>query len=240
MLKKKKINKRKTKKEENIFDNKIIDIEDIKKNEEIKSGDVIKLQKEWYFVPHNYEYEKRKEELKKELKANDLDIIKIENDLDYALNERKKIKDVYDSLEGRIHLNSMVLYSGPLEPKNNKSLMHCLHSSLHYICTKYRIFNRIGCIYTGDANLKKINIKKDFKDYWDSVGTVQIPHHGSGNEFNKNFFDDRFYYCPISVGKDRRYGHPSEDVIDIIRDNKSIEIIINELPRSKFIQNIYI
>lgn len=53
---------------------------------------MIKLQKEWYFVPHNYEYEKRKEELKKELKANDLDIIKIENDLDYALNERKKNK----------------------------------------------------------------------------------------------------------------------------------------------------
>ena len=100
---------------ENDISKKPVIIEKIKKNRPIESGTVIKssTDKNWCFIPYNYEYNERKKELVKKLESKKLDIKEIEESLDYALANRGMIRDVYNSLKEKINLNSMLLYSGP-------------------------------------------------------------------------------------------------------------------------------
>lgn len=140
----------------------------------------------------------------------------------------------------------MLLYSGPMNPNDFNPVSFYLISSLHYYTRYYNIFenlNRVGCIYTGDTNLNKVKIGDIFNEkYLDSVGTIQIPHHGSIENFNEDFFDDnkkKSYFCPISVGSNNSYGHPSCSVINSIFFNNSLPIIISDSLDSLFIQTIH-
>lgn len=221
-------------------------IQELKKKNPIESGTVIRLSsdKNWCFIPYNYEYLERKKELVKKLESKKLDIKEIEENLDYALANRGMIRDVYNSLKEKINLNSMLLYSGPMDSRNNLVLLpspwYCIshyHYNPHYM---HECLNRVGCIYTGDTDFNVVKINEIFeKNYRNNVGTIQIPHHGSINEFNEDFFDKKTYFCPISAGKNSIHGHPSSSVIASILSNNSFPIIINESPDSRFIQTIY-
>lgn len=235
----------KDQKEDNANDKQIIEeIDNInREDKKIKSGTEIVSSKDpnWCFIPYNYKYIERKGKLKKKLANDGLIIEKIVNgDSDYIINNLEKLEEVYkEILNKKLNENSMLLYSGPLEQKNNNALISSWHISLRYICHKHRILNRIGCIYTGDADLNKVKIRKIFdKKYLDSVGTVQIPHHGSRTSFKEDFFDGKFYFCPISAGRINSYKHPHHQVISSIFSNNALPIVINELPNFKFEQII--
>jgi hypothetical protein len=97
---------------------------------------------------------------------------------------------------------------------------------------------RVGCIYTGDTDLNVVNIKSIFKNFWKSVGTIQIPHHGDLKSFDKNILDDKYYWCPISVGEKNSYGHPSSRVIANILSQNSLPILVTENLTSSYIEHI--
>lgn len=51
---------------------------------------------------------------------------------------------------------------------------------------------KFGCLYFGDFNANKnwTSVTKAFSDVWHLIGTVQIPHHGSMNNFCAEMIED--------------------------------------------------
>lgn len=235
------------------------DLDDITKpddadNIEIESGTKIRINglKNWIFIPFNNDYIKNHQDLKTELTTEGFDVKKLSNDSNYTLNEivkdlsisksngGKKFQDIYDRLNGKINQNSMFLYSGPITNKQYQK--HCFvgHSLKHFYDYHFyhNRFNEVGCIYTGDGDLNIVDIKSIYKNYWENVGTIQIPHHGDIKSFNKKVLKDKFYSCPISVGKTNSYGHPSSKVIAEILSSRSSPILVTEELDSMYIEII--
>lgn len=198
----------------------------------------------WAFVPYNYEYQSRSREFLKKLTEEGIDIEKLRQDSQYTLCPaiKQTIKDIYKGLSGGINENSMFLYSGPL------TRYACIrHAYIYHRRTRYCDRNflpchgfdwlyedsfidpyRVACLYTGDGDLDK-NVKDvAYKQYWDLIGTIQIPHHGSLPSFNEKVLDGRRFICPISVGKNNSYGHPSQKVISEILLHESYPILVTE------------
>ena len=97
---------------------------------------------------------------------------------------------------------------------------------------------KVACLYTGDGDLNKIDIEKIYKDYWNLIGTIQIPHHGSLKSFNESILKDQYFLCPFSVGENNSYGHPSGKVISKILSYASFPLLVTEDADSEFIETI--
>lgn len=215
---------------------------------EIPSGSVLEKKFNtytWLYIPYNYIYSSRNKQLEDLLENSGIDVNKIKNDSGYILENiiknRKIIKDIYEKLDGNINQNSMILYSGIYSDselyKARKFSQYIYDHHFHPRRNRY-YSRRVSCIYTGDANLNLIDLKNIFKKYWDYVGTIQIPHHGDLKSFNINFLRDRYYCCPISVGGNNSYGHPSYQVIADIMRNDSFPILITENLNSGYVEYI--
>lgn len=226
-------------------------IDDLEINQKIKSGKGIKKKftnYEWIYIPYNYDYKIRNSDLETELKKAGFDVYKMKNDETYILNisigKRKELRTIYDKLTGKINENSMIVYSGTINSTNENfrlySLIHnlcCMDDYFHHRFWSDHIYekNRVSCIYTGDTNLNIVKIKSIFSQYWSSVGLIQVPHHGDIKSFNTDVLDTP-KLCPISVGKNNSYGHPSDKVIIDILSHDSCPIFVTEDKNSIFIQ----
>ena len=206
---------------------------------------------DWCFIPFNYKYSERNERLKELLKSAGFDVSELENGnketIESIVNKdkRKELKDIYDKLEGGINQNSMVLYSGPKSSNHSYDVFVSSFDfrGLRYCYPYYHRFfiddsNRPACVFTGDADFNKTKIKQVFSQFWDAVGTIQIPHHGDLKSFDSSVLGDRCYFCPISVGKTNSYGHPSTSLLAQIAANRSVPILVTEDLTSGFIQII--
>ena len=223
----------------------------------IQSGSILRKNfksYEWLFIPYNYQYSSRNNELEVLLIASGFDVEKLKTNSKYTINKaisnRKKLKEIYTKVNGNINQNSMLLYSGIncLHRDCEQEAFHLdypfryfrCHDEFHHIrwhrMRKER--HRVSCIYTGDTNLNVVKIKSIFRNFWKSVGTIQIPHHGDIKSFDKFVLDDRYYWCPISVGETNTYGHPSCTVISEVTSQDSCPILVTENLSSGFIEHI--
>lgn len=223
----------------------------------IQSGSILRKNfksYEWLFIPYNYQYSSRNDELKVLLIGSGFDVEKLKTDSKYTINEaisnRKKLKEIYTKVNGNINQNSMLLYSGIncLHRDCVQEAFHFdypfryfrCHDEFHHIrwhrMRKER--HRVSCIYTGDTDLNVVKIKSIFRNFWKSVGTIQVPHHGDIKSFDKSILDDRYYWCPISVGEANTYGHPSYTVISKVISQDSCPILVTENLSSGFIEHI--
>lgn len=227
-------------------------------NTSIKSGSILRKRfdtYEWVFIPFNYEYKDRNTELEDLLSKNGFNVNKLKTDSKYTINavisERKKLKDIYSKVNGNINQNSMLLYSGInyLHENCEQKVFRFDYTHSYFECDdefynhirwhKMRIErHRVSCIYTGDTNLNIVKIKFIFKNFWKSVGTIQIPHHGDIKSFDKSILDDKYYWCPISVGETNTYGHPSCTLVSKILNQESCPILVTENLSSGFIEHI--
>ncbi len=215
-----------------IKDDSLLEQETLKNNQFIESGTKISNGFDWIFVPYNYEYKTRNQELLELLKKHSIDVSKLKKDLSYSVKNRAKLRLIYNKLSGKINQNSMFLYSGPLEQdKTNLSIQRhlkpfCPIPFPFSILTEYN--NRVSCVYTGDGDLNKVRINIVYRKYWDLVGTIQIPHHGDIKTYKSTDISDKNYFCPISVGLNNTYGHPSTTVIADLKGNGNIPIQVTE------------
>jgi beta-lactamase superfamily II metal-dependent hydrolase len=212
------------------------DLENI--NNKIKSGTKISINK-WYFIPFNFKFSERSPELLRLLKIRKINPANKNS----ILNNIDEIKNAYYGVQGKLNSNSMVLLSGSLE--NNKYVYQtCPMCDLNYPrIERYhnhdRGLNSDGCLYFGDFNLR---ITKGFKDFelvfkktFKSIGTIQIPHHGSKHNFDKRilFFNSPDYHlfsCIIQAGTNNQFGHPSSIVIqDIISQQSYLSVVTEEM-----------
>ena len=84
------------------------------------------------------------------------------------------------------------------------------------------LFNLYGYkfLFTGDAGaevekdlIKKYNLNK--------IDVLKVGHHGSKSSSSKKFIDEiKPSYSIISVGKNNRYGHPNNNVLDNLENSK--------------------
>lgn len=235
---------------DNITNNNVIrNIDELQPNNGsiiIDSGTVLSQDNDndWVFIPYNFKFPERSKELIEEFKRSKFDLKKLQYNPDYSLDEiikdtkmtkkegGKQIKRIYESIDGNINQNSMLLYSGPF--KNNTTFLH----SLKYVSNHFLGDKKVACVYTGDANLNIIPVRDILRDYWDNIGTIQIPHHGDKKVFNSSDFGDYRYFCPISFGTNNTYGHPSGKIISEILANSCFPIMVTEKLDSIFIEII--
>lgn len=207
----------------------------------IESGRVIKKNKDidWGFVPYNYDSKSRCKQIQKLLKNLHINIKKFVKDPQYALSQidhnKKQLKLIFNNARGNgthghtsfINENSMFLYSGPIKKTNVITLSLVKGSILWHLNFKS------GCIYTGDGNLKLKNfdLNNIYSNYIQHVGTVQIPHHGSINNFKEEFFINENYICPISTGHNHK-NFPSPIVIKALIKACCFPCIVTEKIKS--------
>ena len=223
---------------------KTINLTDIKQNRKIPSGTPITIENysDWVFIPFNYKYKDRNKEFLDNLKDDEIEKLKSSEHI-FDLEFRNKIKTVYKEINGNINENSMFLYSGPTEKNLTfQDLYWENHIFNNFPCyffsSIFGISKKVGCLYTGDGKLNFVDEEKIYEKYWDLIGTIQIPHHGSLASFDNKILKDNKFICPFSVGKDNPYGHPSIKVISEILSHKSYPIYVTEDIDSIFIEII--
>lgn len=211
---------------------------DVKSNEQlVPSGEEFEQGFDgfnWVYIPYNFEYQNRNKILLNALSNAGFNCDEFKNNPSYTVKQisngkmRRKLKKIYNNLNGGINRNSMIVFSGPLDGDFPMRKL-LFHKNIPFICSSDDFVNdRVACVYTGDADLINTNIKDKFKKYWDTVGTIQIPHHGDISSFNAKILADKNYFCPISVGERNSYGHPSNKVISDILSNNSYPFLITE------------
>lgn len=100
----------------------------------------------------------------------------------------------------------------------------------------YFNYNNYKFLFMGDASVEREkDILKKFN--LSNIDFLKVGHHGSNTSSSEEFINQiNPKYSLISVGKNNRYGHPKESVLDILKDSKvyrtdkdgSIEIKLNK------------
>ena len=72
----------------------------------------------------------------------------------------------------------------------------------------------------GDSGMDRENdIIKKYN--LNNIDILKVGHHGSNTSSSKYFIDEiKPKYSIISVGKNNRYGHPNDSVLDNLEDSK--------------------
>ena len=216
-----------------ILNNKSID--DYNDGEHIASGTELKFpETDWIYVPYNIEHKERHDKVIRLLQKHNLkeDELKADSN-NYIENNIKEIRKVYRALPGGINSNSMYLYSGPM-----KELSGYIDTIEFYYKTLRNSEYRIACVYTGDGNLDIV--RRTYKKYWNNVGTIQLPHHGSEKNYDYNLLNmsKEKYLFFASFGNNNTYGHPSKEVIMHINENESVFFPVSETVATEFVEII--
>lgn len=230
-------------------------------NEYISSGNIMfsKNNADWVYIAHNHDYNTRRNKLLLELKKEKFNEDKLINDPNYIINvfktDKKRLKSCYDKVMksgsgSAVNENSMLVYSGPSNKNSNQTLLRMFSYrcsdlfmyeyygfGLFHNCSWEKIKNRVACIYTGDSDLNVIDLKVAFNRFWDAVGTIQIPHHGSIHSYKSGSFKDMI--CPISVGLKNTFGHPSLFVIFNLLKENCWPIIVTDQINTEYKQIIH-
>ena len=100
----------------------------------------------------------------------------------------------------------------------------------------YTELNGYKFMFMGDAGIEK---EKDILEKYNlsNIDVLKVGHHGSNTSSSKHFINQiKPKYSLISVGKNNRYGHPKEEVLNNLEQSKiyrtdlngSIEIKLNK------------
>ena len=84
----------------------------------------------------------------------------------------------------------------------------------------YTELNGYKFMFMGDAGVEK---EKDILNKYDlkNIDFLKIGHHGSNISSSKEFISKvKPKYSLISVGKNNRYGHPKEEVLNTLKSSK--------------------
>lgn len=205
-----------------------LEIDQLTNNQEIESSVKISNGNDWCFIPFNFKFTARHQQLINLLNAESIDKDRLVTDLSYALSNRAKLRSIYNKIDGKINQNSMFIYSGPNGSTPSLKTTQRYRKSLYPFIIWHNINQNPGCIYTGDGDLNIVDIKTVYKQQWKWVGTIQIPHHGDIKSYKPATFSSGNFYCPISVGLKNTYGHPSNSVIVDLMENDNLALCVTE------------
>lgn len=84
----------------------------------------------------------------------------------------------------------------------------------------YTKLNNHKFLFMGDAG---VEVEKDLIEKYnlEYIDVLKVGHHGSKTSSSNNFIDEiNPKYSIISVGKNNRYGHPNDSVLDNLVDSQ--------------------
>lgn len=183
----------------------------------------------WLYIPFNFRQSKRiqilldnlKKEFQREISEEELVRLWEDN----LPGDRNKIKQAYLNVPGGLNVNSMTLFSGEID--------HGLRQYKQGCCGWHCCWERrpSGCLYTGDYDASGTKKWKEltsaYQKYWDHIGCVQIPHHGSRHNFNHGFVTMKAFFV-VSAGYSNKYQHPHASVIKAFLVRHIIPHIVTE------------
>ena len=119
--------------------------------------------------------------------------------------------------------NNINYYKGLKQININNNILYFLNNKLYdnendnsnIIYTK---INGIKILLMGDAG---IDVEKDILSKYNlsNIDILKVGHHGSKTSSSKIFIDKiNPLYSVISVGKNNWYGHPNEEILEILKD----------------------
>ncbi len=192
--------------------------------------------KNWVFIPFNFQKSKRSKILRKELEKRNIDMYNVSDfeSLWGKSKTRELIKDAYKCVPGGFNTNSLTLYSGPnIDVFSHMGLLVCMNYFHRPIKQNYCCeLSEPGCLYFGDYDAKGVSKWKEiynrYKSFWDHIGIVQIPHHGSCHNYNKNINRIKPMISVIFAGYSNKYRHPHSSTIRNIIIDKGLPFIVNE------------
>ena len=98
-----------------------------------------------------------------------------------------------------------------------------------------------SCLYTGDSPFRNSSrlkyVKNYYSNYWNEIGTLQVPHHGADDDNPEELYD--FHRtCVVCYGTGNNYGHPGRRALINMAASRSNIRLVTELPNSMFRQYI--
>lgn len=209
---------------------------------EIKSGAKLKIGKSnWLLVPFHFKRSEKTKQFTELVKTAGIEI-KSPIDVLALLEDKSKfsaLEKCYKDVKGTLNSNSLVLYSGPNTPKDKS-----IFASYPLTFRPYTSFFPwpAGCIYFGDydasGKLKWKEFESLFSKFWQDIGCVQIPHHGSRNNYNININERQPVLSILSCGEKNHFCHPHGSVLKSILKNDGYPLIVTEKPHTRFLQKI--
>lgn len=103
----------------------------------------------------------------------------------------------------------------------------------------YLNYNNVKLLFMGDAG---VNREKDILKRYNlgKIDFLKVGHHGSNTSSNKKFIDElNPKYSVISVGKNNRYGHPNDSILDNLDNSYILRTDIDGSIEIKFKNNGY-
>lgn len=132
----------------------------------------------------------------------------------------EQCKELYEEVYGQKHNSySMTVLSVISDCKKD-------YLFKPYVLKNDYKFCPLNCLYTGDfeasdfypcKNDNFVRLREFYSEYWDSIGILQVPHHGSEHNLNCGLYTPP-KLCIISAGIKDRYGHPDQQTLKAIHN----------------------
>lgn len=229
--------------------------QDLNKDISVPSGTPIRLKEFWQYIAFNPKLSKLKE-FKRALSDAGWDWNTLSDDLKTNLSKEKvkQLRTIYKNISptGKLDLNttSLLVYSGPTDKLQNFHLtgMRINPYTRLFINTdnlplsRSMLRSRVACMYFGDWKISGIRLPEYYKRVPKNgsiIGTVQIPHHGSG--YNNSHYALKYLNNPervisvISCGEINRFNHPSNKTISDIINLGGYPVTVTDNATSAFI-----
>ena len=220
-----------------------IDISEVTGNKTFPSGTNFSHSQveHWFFIPFNYKQEERRKQFEDALAAKEIQLESL-NDINAITKQKKLIKKAYESIDGDLNENSMILYSGPKE-NSIFEISYLASRSFSFFrsfcCCRCSSLSQAGCLYTGDIDWTVGNLFGGLSKFLNCIGTIQVPHHGSRHNFDRSLLDLPELSCAIfSFGSNNTYGHPADSVVEEVVQKGILPCFVTEDPSSIVVQHI--
>lgn len=209
----------------------------------------------WIYIPYNFEFSSRIDELLKGLERNALSrdqLIELGKDPEKYKIQIELITSIYKGLSKDFNSHSMTVFSGGenlnihrigVETGDNNCMRVFYEKEEKEEKEKESnqkdsITDQVpsACLYTGDYKLDDSNVVKELKKvysyYWKDLLLMQVPHHGSRKNYCGKLVVPGVIYV-VSAGFKNRYNHPSDYVINDISANRGHPVVITEHKNSR-------
>lgn len=193
---------------------------------DMRSGTVFSVGK-WLYIPFNPPVPKKKtregsfyDYFKKKInKGKDFDFTELHSIVKGKLKDCVTVYEDYFQSGDNHNAYSMTLFSGMQKPhghlimSNDRCNLPCCNCELFYHYHRSPNF-----LYTGDFepnNTYGDNIqlmKQYYGSLWDTFDVLQVPHHGSRNNFSEKLYGGK-HIGYISAGEKNRFNHPNKNTL---------------------------
>lgn len=131
-----------------------------------------------------------------------------------------RLKELYENF-GNMNRTSMTVYSAPMGIRSK---------------------TKAACLYTGDYPMREkdypYKIMSYYLNYWHTIGTLQVPHHGSDPDNPEELYERLKDTTSIISADKGDPKHPGRQTLINLANSRSSIYIVTEEQETKFIHTI--